>query len=494
MCLCTYYRRAEKMIKKSLLVSLALIGIVSFQRVGISAESDSAVDKLIADYTSNANLASTLVNTANQYSWDRKYDEAEKLYRAVIDKHPNNPYAAKAQLGLARLDILNLIAEKKYSAAREQVNYMVSDFRNEPDCAVALFQIGQEFGWQRRYEEAKNAFDLIIETFPTSPVAQEVKLWSARANVCMLINGQKAPSTSSGQAKEDEIVAAIDKLISDYDGDSRLPDALFWISREYEWTRGTTENRIEWYNAPNSVYERLLSQFKYGQAEWDYKRLSHRMNIFKLIKEPNQSETDAAIEQMVKEFAGRPEIAGELYWIACGYEEQEKSNLAKQMYERIISEYPETVESVNAALDSRRLDIWETFKAGDVNTANILIDKFITDFNQHQYSGTCLGRIAIKYFLKGLEYKQQGQPEKATQDFEKSKEIWQKIIERLPESSYNAPDSLFALGFCCNQLNQTEEAKKYFKKLVETWPDYKFADEARLMGEYGLKDVQILDK
>ena len=49
---------------------------------GKSDDANTAVDKLIADYANNANLASTLVGTAGQYAWDRKYDGANRLYQA----------------------------------------------------------------------------------------------------------------------------------------------------------------------------------------------------------------------------------------------------------------------------------------------------------------------------------------------------------------------------------------------------------------------------
>ncbi|HEY5505010.1 MAG TPA: hypothetical protein VIK28_07620, partial [Sedimentisphaerales bacterium] len=133
------------MVKKVLFVSLALFGIASFQGICISAESDTTVDKLIADYANNARLAPTLVGSADQYAWDRKYDDAKRLYRAVIDKHPNNPFVAKARVGLARLEVLALIEEKKYSLAQQQVESMAVDFKDEPDLPVALFHIGKEF-------------------------------------------------------------------------------------------------------------------------------------------------------------------------------------------------------------------------------------------------------------------------------------------------------------------------------------------------------------
>ena len=271
----------------------------------MAAGNDSAVDNLIANYVNNAYLASTLVNTAGQYVWDRKYDDADKLYHAVIQIHPNNPYTTKAKVGLARLDVLNLIAEKKWSLAEQQMESMVADFNGEPDLAVSLFHIGKEFTWQHRYSEAEETFGLLLEQPLNSSISQEAKLWLARVNVCELVL----------QHKDDEVIAAIDKLIKDFEGDEGLPEAIYWISKEYEWTKGTSENRTGWLDKPNSVFQRLVQKFGYTSfgmdAEWDQKRLTHRMNIFKLMQEPNQSAMDAAIEAMIIDLKDRTEVAGE---------------------------------------------------------------------------------------------------------------------------------------------------------------------------------------
>ncbi len=331
------------MIRKSLFVSLVLMGIVFFQPISMAAENDSKVDNLITNYVNNAYLASTLVNTAGQYVWDRKYDGAEKLYRAVIEIHPNNPYTIKAQVGLARLDVLNLIAEKKWSLAQQQVELMAADFNNEPDLAVSLFHIGKEYTWQHRYSEAKETFGLLLKQPLNNSFSQEAKLWFARAEVCSLI----------GQAKDEEVVTSTDKLISDFEGAAGLPEAIYWISKEYEWEKSAGENRTGWYDAPNSIFQRLTQQFgnsSFGiDAEWDQKRLTHRMKIFKLMQEPNQSNTDAAIEAMIADLIDRPEISTELLWIAWGYEEQPgKDAQANKLYKRIITEYPESDEVKDA--------------------------------------------------------------------------------------------------------------------------------------------------
>ena len=431
------------------------------------ADANSEVDQLIADYTNNPSLAPALVGTAGQSTWDRKYEDARKLCQAVIDIHPNNPYVTKARVGLARLNALTLIEEKKYDLAKQQVESMAVDFNSEPGLQEALFHIGKEFTWQHRYSEAKETFAHIVGRYEGDSLLREAKLWSARANVCSLI----------GSCKNAEVVASIDKLMNDFAGDSGLAEAVYWISREYEWKKGASGDRAGWYDTPNSVYQKLMQQFSdspYGpQAEWDQKRLAHRMKIFKLISEPNQAATDTAIEALMTEFKEMPELAGELYWIACGYEEQpNKLGQAKQMYERIVKDCPGTDEADRAALDIRRRIFSDVLDSGDINSAYTLLDKFIADFKQNIYAGDCLGRIVIGCYKKAKELRVQNQVEKAMRYHEVAANIWERIQKDNLQIRTDAAQLYFYAAINYESMGRWLDAINNYQNILDNWPDF----------------------
>ena len=472
--------------------------IISLVETGKLDDANAAVDKLIADYNDNARLASTLVGTAGQYAWDRKYDSARRLYGAVIENHPNNPFTTKARLGLARLNVLTLIEEKNYLLAQQQIESMAVDFNSEPELPVALFHIGKEFTWQHRYTEATDAFDHAANKSSDTSLSQQAKLWSARANVCSLIG--KAASTGSGQATDTEVVAAIDKMMSDFAGDAGLAEAVYWISKEYEWKKGTVEieERTGWYDTPNSVYQKIMQEFgdrPYGEeAQWDQKRLAHRMKIFKLLKDGDQNQIDTAIETMVTDLKGRPEIAGELRWIAWGYEEQpDKGSQAKQMYKRIIREYPGTVEANEAVIDIPRLDIYTMLDSGDTNSADALLDKFIADFGQNRYARNCLRGFATKYYKTAMAFKEQNQSQncgigasgqalrpdsgQAKKYFAKSEGLWQQVIDN--NSATNLGEAYFCAATCRQELGRWDDAIAYYQKVVDDYPDFAYVGGAQ---------------
>jgi tetratricopeptide (TPR) repeat protein len=457
--------------------ALARTNILSLTDAGKLAEVDAAIDKLASDCKDASVLTANYDIIADSFAWRRMNDRAGRLYQFIIDKSPDSSLVSKARLGLARVGILGHIEEKKFSIAQEKLDSMIADFNNEPALAGALFQIGQEFFWKNRYIEAMDAFDHIS---PTDSLSQNAKLWSAKVNICSLI----------GKAKDEEILASIDKLMNDFADNPGLAEAVYWLSKEYEWKKSAGGDRNGWYDSPNSVYQKLIQQFggtTYGwDAEWDKKRLTHRMKIFKLMQEPNQAETDAAIEAMVTDLKGRPDLAGELLWVAWGYEEHpDKMPQAKQMYERIIREYPDNTESTNAVLDIRRLDIWGILMAGDINNSYAMIDKFIADFNTHPHLPAVMLQLGKEYYARAHRYEQEDRYEQAKEYFKKAVAVWDKIITQLPSSAYT-PEACYLVAYCAfENTGDYEKAIECCQRVVINWPDYKYACDIQfLLGNY----------
>ena len=350
---------------------------------GNTADAKATTSQMIADYADNTDLAGALCVIADTYSWRRMYDRAGRLYRLVIDKSADISLVVKSRLGLARVEILGLIRERKFSLAQEKLDSMIVDFNDEPDLPTALFQAGQEFCWQHQYSESKDVFDH-IKNLPDNSFTQQTKLWSARVNVCSLI----------GHAKDEDIIAGIDKLIKDFEGDAGLPETIHWIGEEYE-------------------------------------------------EQPNKSEQ------------------------------------AKQMYERLILEYPTTPEANKAALDIRRVDIDALIEAGDINEANALTDEFIADFNQDPYAGNCLGEVAIKYYKTAMAFKEQGQRDETKQYFAKSEDLWQWVIDNNSADNLDLGEAYFCAATCRQELGRWEEAIAYYRKVVDDYADFEYVGGAQ---------------
>jgi TolA-binding protein len=452
------------MIKRTLFASLILIGISFCENIILAAETDTSVDKLIADYINNANMASKLVDTAGQCAWDRKYDDAERLYLVVIDNHPNNTFTTKAQLGLARVDILNLIEKKEYSAAREKVDFIVANFKDEPETSVAMFHIGQEFSWQHMYYESKYAFDSLINKFPSTSCGQRAKIWSRRVEICSLIK----------QRDREKVLEATDRLIQDFKDNQELAETLQWIANESEWTEGfdqdIRQDEPDWFDIPIKIYQK-------SSNEIENKRLSLRSKILISIKENNQEQTNFLIKQMIEEFSGSAKLPDELTWVANGYEERGKLTETKEILQKLITMFPESSAAKDAKPRIKAIDIWEQVKTENMEVARILINQFVMDFNQNSNAGRHLNEIALKCYSNS--WKEESRDIIIREKWlNRAIEIWTTVAEKMPTSPSETPNAYLSLGRAYRDLGKYEQAVGFLKEIVENWKDYKYYWEA----------------
>jgi hypothetical protein len=241
-------------------------------------------------------------------------DKAQEIRDIVIDKSPESIWGKETE-------ILSLINQRGYSI---------------------VFRIGQEYCWKRIYSEAKTVFDRLITYIPDNSFTQKARLWSATANVC---------SPLVKQGKDEEATAAISKLINDFEMESGLPEAVYRIGQEFEWSKGEVAGAggAANYNVSANIHRQLLQQFSntpYGkQSYWDYKRLGHRINILTLIEKDDLAGADAAIEKMSSDLAARPELPAEIFWIELWSHEKHKDEIVNKLDERILRDFPNSNES-----------------------------------------------------------------------------------------------------------------------------------------------------
>ena len=297
--------------------------------------------RIIADYSDNPDFPHALSIVADGYSGQNMYDKAQELREIVIDKSPESIWGKETE-------ILSLINQKGYSIAKRRINSLITDFNGNPDLPEIVFHIGQEFCWKRRYSEAKDVFDRMND-LPNNAFTQKARLWSATANTCVLIR----------QGKDEEATTSISKLIKDFEMEAGLPEAVYRIGQEFEWSKGEVAAGAANYNASANIHRQLLQQFSktpYGkQSYWDYKRLGHRINILTLIEKDNFTGADAAIDEMAADLAGRPELASEIFWLAMWSNEHQKYDRAKKLYERIVTDFPDSAEVGQATWGIREL-------------------------------------------------------------------------------------------------------------------------------------------
>lgn len=110
----------------------------------------------------------SLYDTARERIQSKKYEEAKSLYQQIIQQYPSSPYASKAQMGIAEVDILTDINAGKISEAQAGINSLIANFSGHPDLPKVLYYIGRKYRWSNQYGEARNHYQQVVQQYPDS--------------------------------------------------------------------------------------------------------------------------------------------------------------------------------------------------------------------------------------------------------------------------------------------------------------------------------------
>jgi len=372
---------------------------------------------------------------------------------------------AAANFEQAKQNVIVLLDEGKFEAAMTAADKLISDFPDNQNMPQSLFSIGQNLCWRRKYSQSKDVFEQLIQKYPGSSYSRQARLWLAKSNICLFI--VKPYRLGPEQTKNEQILADFEAMIRDFNNEPGLDEAMYWVGKELEWTKGKADDRTGWFSTSKTIFNRITQKFggnEYGQKViWDNKRLDYRMKIFNLIKEGDQSKIDAAIEQFVSDFSGKCELAGELYWISFGYEEQDKFTEATKILKKITTDFPNTFEAGNAVIDMQGIEIWNRIKQGDINEINAI-------------PAACFRCVAMNCFIEGTKLQKKKEKGKASWYLIQSEILWKRIIEGSPG---NPEEAYYHCAQTSRQLGKSEDAIAYYQKIVNDYPDFENADAAQ---------------
>jgi len=389
--------------------------IISLIQNNNFAEARAQTRNLIADFNAHPDLAWELYWIAREFEWRLELEDANNIYQQIIQNHPDSSYASRAKLGIARVEVMSLILYYNCDLAKEALDKLVADFAGHPDLPETIYWLAERHRWAREYEQAKNLYQQIIQDHPDSTWANRAKLGFSRAQALSLIN-----SGNSNQLEE-----AVDKLIVDFNDHPDLPETLYWIAQECEWM-------IKLKDA-NSIYQRVIDCCP--ETPWaDKARLGvSRVNVGDVIEQGDLTAAEPAVDELIVDFNNHPDMPWALYWIAKRYEGQNEFEKAKQLYNQIIEQYPDSEYPELIEIDIPALDIRSLVRSGQHTEALTALDKLIADFNDNPYLPRALFMMGEDYYKQAFQY--ESQQAEAKELFLTAVAIWERIITNLPLSS-----------------------------------------------------------
>jgi tetratricopeptide (TPR) repeat protein len=320
-----------------------------------------------------------LLQLADEAVQSGHFPAAEKTYRVILKKYPNFPKKAEMNMGLA----LCLRSQKKYAEAILHYNEIIG--RN-PDRTMALKAL-QEKGrismlFLEDFNEAKNAFQNLITKFPDSA---ERSRWRLDFGRCEMMLGNFAAAESlfqdvmqseKGKAGGNWIQPAVLLAETRYYG-THIDDALKTLNQlstdevngqglRDPWLNDGLELKMflgEYYGrCPECVRMYARAEFKQKQkrpvealAVLDSIPNSQAGNgmgaevLFKkaeiMFQLARYDESRGLIRQFRNQYPGHPKILQALMLSAGADEKTGNDQSALDLYDKVLSEYPNTLSA-----------------------------------------------------------------------------------------------------------------------------------------------------
>lgn len=424
---------------------------------------EEALVQLTANFSEHPDFPETLYWVARAYDRQLKMEYATSTYQQITQSYPYSSWASEAKLGIARAEVMDLILLNENIPSKEAIAKLIAGFSNHPNFPETLYWIAERYRWAREYKEAKNLYKQIIQQHPNSPWADKAKIGFSRVDALSLINA----------GNYNQLVETVDKLIVDFKDHPDLPETLYWIAQECEWMMKLKK--------AGSIYQKVIDCCP--ESHWtEQAELGRtRVNIGDLVEQGDANDAEPALDKMLTDFNDNSDMAETLYWLAQRYQDVNSVEKTKVLYQEILqkwpnSKYPELMMQVYIAA----ADIFPLVKSGERANAMKAIDKLIVDFSNNPYLPQVVLMMGEDCYRRGLSSENEGLAEQAGEHFEKAVEIWDKLLNKFPDSDL-IPETCCWSGDGYLKLGRYEESIRWFQKVPDDYPGYEHAGHAQFL-------------
>jgi len=111
-----------------------------------------------------------LFNEADRKLVTREFNEARRRYDAFLNRYPQDPRCAKAQLNIGEA----YFQENKYANALIALRKVIDNFPKNEEVEIALYKSGQAFFSIKKCTEAKTFYQELLRLYPRTKFKNDV--------------------------------------------------------------------------------------------------------------------------------------------------------------------------------------------------------------------------------------------------------------------------------------------------------------------------------
>jgi len=421
--------------------------VISLIRSGNYAEADTAVEQLKSQFEDTAAKAKAIQDIAAAYKDVKDYHKSIELSRYVLANWPDGDDATWSQMHIA----FSYVALGDIAAGKLETEKLISNYAGNANLPWVVHIMADVNRWLKNYAEAEELYKYIVEEHPDSEWAEKARLNLAGLEVLLLVE-----SGDYGRAQE-----ALNKLKGDFAGNPELAVLLEAIGDMYKWS--------ERYDEAEQLYRQAAEERSTEGPEVAGLELDVcKTRIMALIEAGRDAEAGEAIDQMVGQFSGEPNLPETVYWFGRRYEWSGKFDKARSIYQHLIQQYAGSSFADVAEVDIAKGRILVALQAVDDRQALRMADKLIEDFSKDAF--LCEAADRLMQALAAQE---------AEAGLAEVVSLWRGVLQELPSSDFAAWGRHLAASCYRRQLNDCEKAIQCYEKVVEERPGYRYAGEAQ---------------
>jgi len=219
--------------------------------------------EMLRSFANNADLATGLYDVAAGYEKAACYEKAKNTYSRVVEIFPGSVAASKAELDIAKTDIMSLIDIVDDSTVQEEIEFLFEHFNGDSYLPKAVFGVAREYGVRaflgtreglarERGDYARAALpflDKVITNFPDDAVVPEALEW---AGDCHRLLGEY-----------EQAISFYERTLDDWPKHEYAARAQFLIGHVYEKMK--REGLIDEADADGkiwSAYKRVVTKYQ----------------------------------------------------------------------------------------------------------------------------------------------------------------------------------------------------------------------------------------
>ncbi|MBW8036704.1 MAG: tetratricopeptide repeat protein, partial [Planctomycetes bacterium] len=375
-----------------------------------------------ADYSNHPERLPNVYDLANNYWYIEKIDKAKELYEYVSENSSDSGMALKGKAWVAGCEI----KAGNYSTAEQLIDTLIKDYSQHSELLSNVYDLANNYWYRQQFDKAKKLYEYFSQNSSDSGLAIDGQA---------LVAGCEIESGNDSAAED-----AIKILKTIYAYHPKLHANIYELANKY-WTRQKFDKAKELYQyvSQNNSDSDLASR---GQA-WV---ASCNIKLGNDSADPNAFDLHTDL----------------------------LNDHAFDLHTDLLNDHPQT----ETAMEAQAGIALAHFAKGDYEKVSAAYDKLLADYKgmKRHYHYTFM--IPEEYYFLAEKAKSQGRTDVAKDNYAKAKELWIRGAAQLPNISLAAERYYFAAR-CCKQLSLHDEAITHYEKVVESFPDSKYASSAQ---------------